>query len=108
MSRGDKDKDVTYSNDPKMVAARVFLGRLPTEQLTKQDIEEIFAKHGKILGKNSFPSPFCELLTVPLLGISLFKGFGFVQFADEKDALKAIEAENNTILKGSKIGPHKQ
>jgi len=41
----------TNSNDPKMVASRLFVGCLPFD-ITKDDIRAIFGKYGKIIGKN--------------------------------------------------------
>ncbi len=37
-------------------------------------------------------------------GVSIFKGFGFVQFENEADANAAIAAENHSLLKGCNLG----
>jgi len=40
----------TNSTDPRMIAARLFVGSLPFD-ITKDDIRGIFGKYGKIIGK---------------------------------------------------------
>jgi len=40
----------TNSTDPKMVAARLFVGSLPYD-IMKDDLRGIFTKYGKIIGK---------------------------------------------------------
>lgn len=43
-----------------------------------------------------------------ILGLSLHdRGFAFVQYEKEDDALKAVENENGGLLKGSKLGKKK-
>ena len=66
--------------------ARVFVGNVPVAAITKKELEEIFQKYGKIIG------------------LSLHdRGFAFVQYEKEDDALKAVENENGGLLKGSKL-----
>ena len=43
--------NVTNSKDPKAVASRIFLGSLPAD-ITREDVEARFSKHGKIQGKS--------------------------------------------------------
>ncbi|XP_033109946.1 nuclear polyadenylated RNA-binding protein 3-like [Anneissia japonica] len=70
----------TNSNDPKSKASRLFIGNLNTGYVTRRDIERLFVPYGRITG------------------ISLHKGFGFVQFTSEFNARRAKEAENNRIV----------
>ena len=41
----------TNSDNPKLLNSRVFIGNLPTDRVTRDDLEEIFGKYGKIAGK---------------------------------------------------------
>ena len=54
--------------------------------MTRQDVEQMFEKYGKILG------------------VSLHKSFGFVQFDTKESAENAVNAEKGNILKGLKMG----
>lgn len=66
--------------------ARVFVGNVPVTSIAKKEFEDIFGKYGKIIG------------------LSLHdRGFAFVQYEKEEDALKAVENENGGLLKGSKL-----
>jgi RNA recognition motif-containing protein len=38
-------------SDPSTANSRVFVGNIPTSEMTKKDLEERFKKHGPILGK---------------------------------------------------------
>lgn len=44
------DEEITRSNDPKLANARVFIGNLPSDRTTKEDLQEKFKHYGKILG----------------------------------------------------------
>jgi len=76
----------TSSNDPKMLDSRVFIGNLPSEKVNRKMIEEMFSEYGKILG------------------VSLHKSYGFVQYESEEDAKKAVEATHRKLLEGSTLG----
>ena len=41
----------TSSSDPKLLMSRVFIGKLPTDRVCRGDLEGMFSKYGKILGK---------------------------------------------------------
>lgn len=41
----------TNSRDPKLVASRIFIGNLPMSDVSKEDIDAIYGKYGRILGK---------------------------------------------------------
>uniref|UniRef100_A0A914X6Q2 RRM domain-containing protein n=1 Tax=Plectus sambesii TaxID=2011161 RepID=A0A914X6Q2_9BILA len=75
--------DLTKSNDPRLVASRIFIGNLPTDRCTKDDIQDYFGQHGEILG------------------ISVYKGFGFVQFKEIGDAQQAVEREHQQMFFGN-------
>lgn len=72
--------NVTNSNDPKAKASRVFLGNLNTGYVTREEIESIFGRYGRITG------------------VSLQKGFGFVQYTSEYCARCAVEGEHGRIM----------
>lgn len=72
--------------DPATAGSRIFIGHLQTEEMSRNDLEEHFSKYGAILG------------------ISLNRGFGFVQFEDEQAAQDAIKSTNGTMFKGRRIG----
>ena len=86
--KNEKTEDFPYtsSNDPRLIRARVFVGRLNTSQCTKKDVEKVFEPFGKILG------------------VLLLNGYGFVQYEDEENAMKAIKDAHDTEICGSKIG----
>lgn len=44
-------EEVTKSKDPKLVASRVFIGNLPSERTSREELEEKFKQYGNILGK---------------------------------------------------------
>lgn len=68
-----------------MIRSRIFVGNL-TDQVTRQDIEKAFKKYGTILG------------------VSLHKNFGFVQFDSQESADKAVTEEEDTTIHGHKVG----
>lgn len=78
----------TNSNDPKMMSARVFIGNLAADKLSRQDIMKMFEPHGKVLG------------------ISIHRSYGFVQFDTEDEAKEAVKATDGKVLEGLKIGEH--
>lgn len=61
----------TSSQDPQAVNSRVFVGNLNTFQVVKVDVEKTFQKYGRIAG------------------ISMHKGYAFVQFTPPFDARSA-------------------
>lgn len=75
----------TNSNDPKLLMSRVFIGNLPHEKVTREELTEIFSKYGKVLAVN------------------ILKGFGFIQYMEETDARKAVALENGSIMKGQRL-----
>ncbi len=87
--KDSKKKDVgrnTSSSDPKLMDSRVFIGNLPADMISRHEVEDGFKKYGKILG------------------ISLHKSYGFVQYDKEEDAKAAVEAWNGKKMKGYVLG----
>ncbi|KAJ3602816.1 hypothetical protein NHX12_030564 [Muraenolepis orangiensis] len=39
------------SKDPKDMERRIFVGNLPTSDMDKKDLEDIFSTYGKIIGQ---------------------------------------------------------
>ncbi|XP_016413442.1 RNA-binding protein Raly-like [Sinocyclocheilus rhinocerous] len=76
----------TNSNDPRDLERRIFVGNLPTAHMAKKDMEDLFRPYGKIQA------------------LSLFRGYGFVQFERVEDAEAAKAGHNGRIYKGYKLG----
>uniref|UniRef100_A0A8C2J493 Nuclear receptor coactivator 5 n=1 Tax=Cyprinus carpio TaxID=7962 RepID=A0A8C2J493_CYPCA len=75
----------TNSNDPRDLERRIFVGNLPTAHMAKKDMEELFRPYGKIQA------------------LSLFRGYGFVQFERVEDAEAAKAGHNGRIYRGYKL-----
>ncbi|XP_068170798.1 nuclear receptor coactivator 5 isoform X2 [Antennarius striatus] len=73
------------SSDPRDLERRIFVGNLPTSDMATKDLEELFSPYGKITG------------------VSMFRGFGFVQFERIEEAEAAKAAQKGRIYKGYKI-----
>ncbi|TWW62290.1 nuclear receptor coactivator 5 isoform X2 [Takifugu flavidus] len=73
------------SNDPRDLERRIFVGNLPTSDMEKKDLEDLFSPYGKITG------------------VSMFRGFGFVQFERIEEAEAAKAAQKGRLYKGYKI-----
>ncbi len=71
---------------------RLFVGGLPYSVTTEQ-LNEIFSKAGKVTSANVIIDKFT--------GNS--KGFGFVEFEDDKEADEAIKKLHDTEIEGRKI-----
>jgi len=76
---------ITNSDDPQLLESRLFIGNLPTDQVGKREVEEKFCKYGKILG------------------CSVHKGFGFIQYERVEEARLAIQEEGGSMYHGLKI-----
>lgn len=74
------------------MAKRLFVGSLPYSATSAQ-LEELFAKVGKVVSVN--------LITDKFSGRS--KGFAFVEMTTEEEAKEAISKLNNSELDGRKI-----
>ncbi|KAF5896304.1 nuclear receptor coactivator 5-like isoform X1, partial [Clarias magur] len=75
----------TNSNDPHDLERRIFVGNLPTANMDKKDMEYLFRPYGKIQA------------------LSLFRGYGFVQFEKTEDAEAAKAGHNGRIYRGYKL-----
>ncbi|XP_069547176.1 nuclear receptor coactivator 5 isoform X4 [Brachyistius frenatus] len=73
------------SSDPRDLERRIFVGNLPTSDMEKKDLEDMFSPYGKVIG------------------VSMFRGFGFVQFERIEEAEAAKAAQKGRIYKGYKI-----
>uniref|UniRef100_A0A8C6P7P7 Nuclear receptor coactivator 5 n=1 Tax=Nothobranchius furzeri TaxID=105023 RepID=A0A8C6P7P7_NOTFU len=73
------------SNDPRDLERRIFVGNLPTSDMANKDLEEMFSPYGKVIG------------------VSLFRGYGFVQFERIEEAEAAKAGQKGRIYKGYKI-----
>ncbi|XP_054013521.1 homeobox protein 2-like isoform X2 [Hylaeus anthracinus] len=77
--------NVRLLKDPATVSSRIFVGHLQTDDMTKHELEEHFAKYGTVVGS------------------AINRGFGFVQFEEEQSAQKAIQNENGAMFKGRRM-----
>jgi len=75
----------TSSQDPQAVNSRIFVGNLNTFQVTKTDVEKVFQRYGRIAG------------------ISMHKGYAFVQFTSPFDACSACLGEDGRSISGQVI-----
>lgn len=78
--------NIRLLKDPATVSSRIFVGHLQTDDMTKVELEEHFSKYGTVVGS------------------SINRGFGFVQFEEEQSAQKAIQNEDGAMFKGRRIG----
>ena len=51
---------------------------------------------------------FCGLFVCWTSGISILRGYGFVQYSSEEDARSAVAAKQNFKLEGSRLGERRQ
>ncbi|TMW52549.1 hypothetical protein DOY81_002374 [Sarcophaga bullata] len=70
----------TNSQDPQAVNSRIFVGNLNTFQCSKTDVERMFQIYGR------------------LAGISMHKGYAFVQFTNPFDARNACLGEDGKMV----------
>jgi RNA recognition motif-containing protein len=74
------------TNDPTTANKRVFVGNLNTIAISKEEVERMFGNYGIITG------------------ISMHKGYAFVQFAYEHEARVACGSEDGKTYAGQKLG----
>lgn len=86
MSVYEREGRNTSSNDPKLLNSRVFIGNLPSDKITRHEVENLFSEFGKVLG------------------VSLHKSYGFVQFESEACAKESVTAMHGHELHGLSLG----
>ncbi|CAH8607439.1 unnamed protein product [Schistosoma curassoni] len=69
--------NITNRTDPNSLKSRVFVGNLNTVHMTKTELESIFSKYGAVVG------------------ISVHKGYAFIQYANETNARAAVIGEDS-------------
>ncbi len=74
------------------MAKKLFVGNLPFA-MTDADLNTIFSAYGTVTSANVVIDKFSKRS----------KGFGFVEFENEEDAAKAMEALNNSEQMGRNI-----
>lgn len=82
--RYSRDGTNTTSREPHLERGRLFVGNIET-RCHRKDLIKLFAQYGDVLG------------------VSVHKGFAFVQMDREKTANKAINHEDTKVFMGSKI-----
>jgi len=74
------------------MANKLYVGNLSYD-VTKEQLAELFSKAGKI----------ADVVVITDRDTGRSKGFGFVEFASEKEAQKAIEMFNEQEFEGRKL-----
>ena len=74
------------------MAKRLFIGGFPYST-TEDELKEMFSKIGELES--------VSIITDRYTGNS--KGFGFIEYKKDEDAVKAIETLNNTELGGRRV-----
>lgn len=74
------------------MAKKLFIGNLPFS-MADADLNGIFSAYGTVVSANVVIDKFSKRS----------KGFGFVEFESEEDAMKAMEALNNSEQMGRNI-----
>lgn len=75
----------SVTNDPSTAKSRVFVGNLNTIALSKEDVEQIFSRYGMVTG------------------LSMHKGYAFVQYGSQMDARRACGAEDGMTYAGQAL-----
>ncbi|KAM9372180.1 nuclear receptor coactivator 5 [Phaethornis superciliosus] len=88
-SNSIKESDFTNSTHPQDLERRLFVGNLPTDHMTREEMEEIFSKYGKIRA------------------LSMYHGYGFVQYDRLEDVQAALDGENGRLYKGYRLDINK-
>lgn len=75
----------TTSREPHMERARLFVGNIEPNRTHRRDLIKLFSNYGEVLG------------------VSIHKGYAFVQMDRERTANKAINYEDNRNFMGNRI-----
>lgn len=78
--------NATNSKSPEDLKSRIFIGNLNTSVVSKRQLHKLFSLHG------------------PIRAMSVHKGYAFIQYRDEIDALNACMAQDGCIIAGQTIG----
>lgn len=85
-SYGSVIPDPGYNtSDPNLLHARVFVGKLDTSKATRDMILQKYSCFGTILG------------------LTVFKGYAFVQYGSYEEAINAVHGTNQTMLAGQSL-----
>lgn len=80
-----RDGTNTTSREPHLERARLFVGNIEPNRTHRRDLVKLFSSYGEVLG------------------VSIHKGYAFVQMDRERTANKAVNFEDNRSFMGSKI-----
>ena len=83
--RYEKEGCNTTSDQPHLQRARLFVGNIDPNRVHRRDLIRIFSQYGDVVG------------------VSVHKGYAFMQMDREKSANKAISALDNRMLMGSRV-----
>ncbi|VDO01595.1 unnamed protein product [Rodentolepis nana] len=78
--------NVTNRMDPNSLRSRLFVGNLNTIYMQKHELEAIFQKYGQVIG------------------ISVHKGYAFVQYSNELSARAALNNEDGKVYFNMELG----
>ncbi|KAF2219189.1 hypothetical protein BDZ85DRAFT_285654 [Elsinoe ampelina] len=67
------------------MGSRLFVGNLSSERVTKRDVFHVFHRYGK------------------LAQISIKQAYGFVQYLNAEDCLRALQGEQGAVIRGKRI-----
>ena len=75
----------TQWQEPHLKKARLFVGNIDPNKVERCELIDIFSQYGNVLG------------------VSVHKGFAFVQMDSERNANRAVNEENGSVINGQKI-----
>ncbi|GAB6026909.1 hypothetical protein CHUAL_013554 [Chamberlinius hualienensis] len=82
-----REEDKRYPlrfDEPKYLTSRIVVSNID-ERVIRETLEDKFSRYGRVLG------------------VSMHRGFSYVQFESESAAYSAIKSENDTVFSGNKI-----